>query len=43
MPMVDKPNGEQTVLSDREAEDAITVMRESKAARPGQPWFIQVQ
>ena len=35
--------GQENVLSDREASDAIAVMREGKEKRPGQPWFAQVR
>ena len=30
-------------MSDREASDAIEVMRENERKRPGQPWMIQVR
>jgi hypothetical protein len=36
-------SGAENVLSDREASDAIEVMRESEKKRPGQPWMIQVR
>ena len=35
--------GVENVLSDREASDAIAVMKNSKEMRPGQPWFAQVR
>ena len=40
--MENLPAGSQYTLSDREAEDAIEVMKTNKKDRPGQPWFIQV-
>jgi arylsulfatase A-like enzyme len=42
VPIYENPPGQQQVLSDREADDAITVMKECKEKRPGQPWMIQV-
>lgn len=42
MPKVEKANGEMTILSDREAEDAIRMMKQAEANYKGQPWYIQV-
>ena len=42
LPIEERPNGEENVLSDREAADAIKAIRESHTSRPGQPWFVQV-
>ena len=42
VPIVEKPNKWDNVLSDREAEDAIKAIRENKEKRPEQPWFMQV-
>jgi hypothetical protein len=33
----------QQTLSDREALDAIAVMKDCHEKRPGQPWFVQVR
>jgi hypothetical protein len=42
VPIYEDPPGVQQVLSDREAEDAIAIMKDCKEKRPGQPWMIQV-
>lgn len=42
MPMVDKPNGAENILSDREAEDAIAMITDITTKRPNQPWFLNV-
>lgn len=42
VPIINAPDGQPNILSDREVRDAITVIQESQRNRPDQPWFVQV-